>query len=95
VPLFDDAVMKLGVGDHVTARVRPGPENLRWSEEPVRIVWSLSNVEGEMVGYDEIVRVLDEARYQSPTAALMVISAGVALALVSRIQFHTAPHPQS
>ena len=94
VPLFDDAVMKLGVGDHVTARVRPEPENLRWSQEPVRIVWSLSNVEGEMVGYDEIIRVLDEARYQSPAAALMVISAGVALVLVSRIQFHRAPHSQ-
>lgn len=91
--VFDSAVTQLEAGDKVTVRAKPTPELLRWSEEPVRIVWSLSKDGNEVVSYEQIVEVLDAARYQSPVAGLMVIAVGIAIVLASRIRFHKVPEP--
>ena len=90
--LFDQAIEELAVGDAVSARVRVEPELLRWSDEPVRIVWALAKRDREVVSYAEVVGVLAAARYQSPTAGLMVAGVGIALMLASRIRFHQVPH---
>lgn len=93
--VFDTALESLEVGARVRASAQPVPERLRWSEVPVRVIWTLSRESSEIVRREDSVGVLDASRHQSPVAGWMVVGAGIALVLVSRIRFDQELHTES
>lgn len=83
-------VTALGVGAQVSARAWSDPERLRWSEVPVRVIWSLSRTQAgadvELVSLEEVIAVERASRYQSPVIGWTMIGLGIALILGSRLR---------
>lgn len=80
-----DAVASLRVGSRVSGGASVDFQRLRWSDDPVRVIWSLSSDGSELVSYADVVGVEQASRYQSPTAGLLVIGLGAVLILGSRL----------
>lgn len=79
-----DALAQIPVGAEVGARAVADPQRLRWNETPVRIIWSLSVGERELVGYDQVAQVFDASRRQSPAAGWITMALGALLWGASR-----------
>ena len=93
--VFDTALETLAVGEPVRARAQAAPERLRWSEVPVRVIWSLGSDSGVVVRHEDSVQVLYDTRSQSPMAGWLVLGVGIALVLVSRIRLGQELHTES
>ena len=89
-PVLAEIVSALEVGARVSGRAQAKPERLRWSDMPVRVIWSLSgDVSGadvELVSYAGVVAVEEASRYQSPAVGWMMIALGMALVFASRLK---------
>ncbi|MFT5694339.1 MAG: hypothetical protein ACI9QQ_000313 [Myxococcota bacterium] len=90
---LDAAVLAVKPGDRIDAVASPKPEQLRWSDVPVRVIWSLRVGGRELVTYDDVVANLEAARYQSPLISLSMMGIGALLVLGSRIKVSTPPEP--
>ena len=88
--MLAEIVSALEVGARVSGRAQAKPERLRWSDMPVRVIWSLSgDVSGadvELVSYADVVAVEEASRYQSPAVGWMMIALGMALVFASRLK---------
>ena len=81
-----DAVAALEVGSKVSGGSMEDFQRLRWSDEPVRVIWSLSSDARELVSFADVIAVEAASRNQSPRIGLLVIGLGIALILGSRIR---------
>jgi hypothetical protein len=81
-----DQVIALKVGTQVSGRASSTPERLRWSEEPVRVIWSLSDESRELVSHAQVVGLERAASHLSPVVGLIMIGLGVFLILGSRMR---------
>ena len=88
-PALAEIVSALEVGARVSGRAQAEPERLRWSDMPVRVIWSLSGdasgADVELVSYAEVVAVEEASRYQSPAVGWLMIAFGGLLVLASRL----------
>jgi len=85
-----ERVIALPVGAKVSGQASTEPQRLRWSEDPVRVIWSLSTGNRLLASYDQIVELEKAAHYQSPVAGLIMIGLGVFLILGSRMRLETS-----
>jgi hypothetical protein len=90
VGFLADEVTALQVGAKVSGGALSEPKRLRWSDDPVRVIWSLSDDARELVSYAQVVEVEKAAQYQSPMAGLVMIGLGVFLILSSRMRVATS-----
>jgi hypothetical protein len=84
--LVADQVTSLQVGTKVSGLAIPEPQRLRWSDDPVRVIWSLSDEVRELVSYDNVVGVELAAQHQSPLAGLILLGLGVFIVISSRMR---------
>lgn len=92
-PEWVEVVSSLEAGVKVSGRALAAPERLRWSDMPVRVIWSLSRegaseepgADVELVTYAEVIAVEEALRHQSPIVGWMMIALGGALLLGSRL----------
>jgi len=90
-PSLEAVLSEIPLGLEVEAAALPEPQRLRWApDSPVRIIWSLSASSRPLVGYDQVIDALDEARYQSPLAGWITVALGLLLIGVSRLHARRA-----
>jgi hypothetical protein len=89
-PAWAEIADALEVGATVSARAQVEPERLRWSDMPVRVIWSLfteaPGAGAVLVSYAEVVAVEEAKRFQSPIVGWLMIALGGVLVAGSRMR---------